>query len=382
MNYQFLKENNLILFEAICGSQAYGTATPESDIDRKFIYVLPKEDIYGLNYIQQIDENKDFVGYEIKRFLELLAVNNPTIIEFIGEYPEECILYKHPAYDFILEHKEKFITKQCKKSFAGYGKSQVIKATGLNKKQNWEAAKVTRKTPMDFCYVIEGYKSIPLKKILKFQQWKQKFCGLAAIPHARDMYALFYDWNAVKCFDEFYSEKERETYKKKLKKQGKPFGFGYKGIELEDSNKIRLSSVPKGEKVEYIVYYNEDGYSQHAKEYKEYQIWLKERNENRYVTNKQHGQQYDSKNILHLKRLLDMSREIAEGKGIIVRRPNIDELMAIRRGDVVLEEVLAKSTEEIKEIDKLFDNSNLPDKVDKNFMHELLVKIRTEFYKS
>lgn len=33
ITYEYLKENGLILFETIIGSQAYGTQTPTSDVD-------------------------------------------------------------------------------------------------------------------------------------------------------------------------------------------------------------------------------------------------------------------------------------------------------------------------------------------------------------
>jgi hypothetical protein len=41
-----------------------------------------------------------------------------------------------------------------------------------------------------------------------------------------------------------------------------------------------------------------------------------------------------------------MSREIAEGKGIIVRRPNAKELISIRRGEVDLQTLIDKVEEE------------------------------------
>jgi hypothetical protein len=34
----------------------------------------------------------------------------------------------------------------------------------------------------------------------------------------------------------------------------------------------------------------------------------------------------------------------------------------------------------IEEMDSIFDNSDLPDKVDKNLVNDLLIKIRKEFY--
>ena len=43
ITYDYLVENGLILFETIVGSQAYGTQTPTSDEDHKFVYILPME---------------------------------------------------------------------------------------------------------------------------------------------------------------------------------------------------------------------------------------------------------------------------------------------------------------------------------------------------
>lgn len=76
-----------------------------------------------------------------------------------------------------------------------------------------------------------------------------------------------------------------------------------------------------------------------------------------------------------------MAREIGEGKGIIVRRPNAKELISIRKGEVDLQTLIDSVEKEIVEIDKLFANSSLPDSVDNNFVHELIVKIRKQIYK-
>ncbi len=44
MTIQDLKNKNLLLFEAISGSRAFGLATENSDTDIRGIYYLPKED--------------------------------------------------------------------------------------------------------------------------------------------------------------------------------------------------------------------------------------------------------------------------------------------------------------------------------------------------
>ena len=104
ITHEFLVENGLILFETIVGSQAYGTQTPTSDIDKKFVYILPQDYILGTGYVEQLNVTKDYVGWEIRRFLELMGSNNPTVLELLNS-PEDCIVSKHPLFDLILEHK-------------------------------------------------------------------------------------------------------------------------------------------------------------------------------------------------------------------------------------------------------------------------------------
>lgn len=381
INLDYIRNQGLIIFEAISGSHAYGTNIETSDEDIRGVFVLGEDDLLGLNYVEQVsDPNNDIVFYELRRFLELIAVNNPNILELLNT-PDDCIVYKHPAFDLILENKDKFITKVCKDSFAGYAKTQINKAKGMNKMQNWEEKKVERKTPMDFCYVTEEEKAIPLRKVLEESNLEQKFCGLVKIPHARDMYSLFYDTVASDIFSSSTNKSTAEFMKQRRIDAGLPVGLGYAGIEVEKSNKIRLSSIPKGEKSLFNIYYNEDGYAQHCKDYKRYKEWLDKRNTTRWTDVKEHGQAIDGKNMLHCRRLLDMAKEIAEGKGINVRRPNAKELLDIRKGKVKLQDLIDHANEEIAQIDQLFTNSSLPDKIDYEMIHNLLVKTRKMVYK-
>ena len=389
ITHEYLVENNLILFECIVGSQAYATNIETSDIDKKFVYILPEDYILGTGYVEQINVNADYTGWEVRRFLELLESNNPTVLELLNS-PEDCIISKHPLFDVILEQKEKFITKGCKNSFGGYARQQIKKAKGLNKKQNWEKEKVTRKELLDFCYVIEDEKSIPLKEWLEDGYYPtdvQKFCGVVNIPNARDMYALYYDGVASNCFSVDNDEEGREALKTFLKSNGKALGFGYKGLvkvggsdNAGISNQLRLSSIPKGEEPIAIFTYNKDGYTQHCKDYKEYQEWLDNRNEARYVDTQKHGQQIDGKNMMHCMRLIRMAKEIGEGKGIQIRRPDAQELLSIRRGEVDLESLIEMADKEIQNMDTIFDESDLPAKVEKGLVNRLLVTIRRMFY--
>ena len=77
MTIQDLRNRNLILFECISGSRAYGTDVPTSDTDLRGVFILPQADLYGLNDVEQVNDDKnDVIFYELRRFIELLAKNN------------------------------------------------------------------------------------------------------------------------------------------------------------------------------------------------------------------------------------------------------------------------------------------------------------------
>lgn len=349
--------NYTTILRAIVGSQAYGTSTPQSDIDYKGIYAQPTNDLISFNYKEQIEISKDETLYEVRRFLQLLQSANPTVLELLYS-PEDCIVERHRVYDILLRERDRFLTKQCANSFGGYAIAQIKKATALDKKMNWEASRVIRKTVLDFCYVYENGKTLSLSTYLKREGMKQEYCGLVALNHMRDSYALYYD----------YSMQYANA-------RGKMSELGYKGIVQDNSNEVCLSSVTKEALPVCLMHWNKDGWSRHCKDYHQYQVWLAERNEQRYVDN-QHGQKVDGKNLMHCRRLLDVALEIAEHKTITVRRPNADYLLKIRRGEVHLMEIIEQAENDIQRLDDLFAASNLAGEVDKTFVNDLLLEVR------
>ena len=93
-----LRQQNLILFEAVSGSRAYGTNLPHSDTDLKGVFVLPEHQFFGLDYVPQVaNETNDEVFYELRRFVELLLKNNPTVLELLGT-PPDCVVSRHPLF--------------------------------------------------------------------------------------------------------------------------------------------------------------------------------------------------------------------------------------------------------------------------------------------
>jgi hypothetical protein len=345
-----LKTKNLLLFECISGSRAYGLNTPTSDTDIRGVFVLPEKDYFGLNYVEQLsNESNDIVYYELRRFVELLAKNNPNMLELLS-IPEECILYQHPLYARF--KSEDFLSKLCKDTFAGYALTQVKKAKGLNKKIV-NPVEPERKSVLDFCYVAQGQGSVPVQEFLVQQGLQQEDCGLARIPHMPDLYAVFHD----------------------------P-GTNLRGIvQSDDSNDVSLSSIPKGLQPLAVMSFNKNAFSTYCKEYKEYWDWVEKRNNARYENTLSHGKNYDAKNLMHTFRLLDMAEEIASQNQIIVRRPNRNFLLQIKAGAFEYAELLAIAEERIAKMNALYAASDLPDEPDMLLLNELLVEVRKSFYK-
>lgn len=344
-----LRSQALILLEAVSGSRAYGLALPESDTDLKGVFFLPREQFYGLQYTPQVtNSTNDIVFYELGRFFELLAKNNPSLLELLAT-PAEHVRHRHPLMEQL--SPEMFLSKLCKDTFAGYARAQIRKARGLNKKiVNPMPRK--RKTILEFCHVIAGQGAIPLTTWLTKQGWRQEDCGLSNIPHARDLYAIFH-----------------------------APGAGFSGImRKEISNGVALSSIPKEQAPAGYLSFNKDGYQTYCKDYKSYWEWTEKRNAARYESTLSHGKNYDAKNMMHTFRLLDMAGEIARFGEIRVHREDRDFYLGIRAGEYAYDDLIEMANDRLAKIETWYGESALPEVPDVAAIEAVLVGIRGVVY--
>ncbi len=345
--------NKHLLLKSISGSQAYGLALPTSDVDVKGVFVLPKKEFYGLDFIDQINnDTNDVMYYEVRKFFDLLLKNNPNLLELLNT-PEDCIIYKHPLMEEI--RPELFLSRLCSQTFGQYAYAQIKKARGLNKKIVNPLDK-KKKTVLDFCYVVKGHQSISVTQWLLSKNFEQQDCGLVAIEHMRDLYAVFHA-----------SQGDGRTR----------FNGIYSG---ENANDVLLTSIPSGIEALAVMSFNKDGYSKYCKDYKLYWEWVDHRNEERYANTVSHGKNYDAKNMMHVFRLLNMAEEIACFKQVNVRRSERDYLLKIRAGDFEYQDLVDQAEEKIQRIDELFAKSDLPEVPDVHHAEKLLVTIRDKFY--
>jgi uncharacterized protein len=343
-----------LLLKCISGSRAYNLQLPHSDTDYKGVFILPYRELLGFHYTDQVsNESNDEVFYEVGRFVELLCKNNPNILELLAS-PPATIVVRHPLMDHL--KPEMFLSKLCRDTFGGYAETQVRKARGLNKKIN-QPADISKKSVLDFCWIYDEGKTMPLMEWLSDQGLTQEDCGLTKLPHFRDGYLLYAD----RSIDKHYH---------------------FKGIISGDSaNDVHLSSVPEHVPSLALMHFNKDGYSVHCREFREYAEWLEKRNESRFQETVRHGQSYDAKHMMHTFRLLNMAEEIARHKRIQVFREDREFLLKIRSGHYTFDELMEMVAEKIAIVDECYRVSDLPEVPDVQMVEGVLVGIREEFYK-
>lgn len=395
--------DKLLLYEYVRGSHAYGLAVESSDQDRGGVYIQRNSALLGMTsgtgmrgYKSSIHSSRhDETWFELSRYAELLSGSNPNILESLF-IDDDLILYEHPIITSLKKQASEFVTKQSFPKFGGYAKSQIEKARGLNKKIAKPVNK--RKSPLDFVYTFSGQGSVKVTEWLEKHGLYAEYFGLVSVPNMHNVYGAYYDWSSHaervglrESADSDDVEKFMNTYRfieiyRDITGQSPDIpkiiatpAAGYHGITAETSQELKLSSVPDplAVPVTYFVY-NSEGYSQHARDYTSYKKWEEERNQTRYSLNE--GYLFDSKNMMHSFRLLTMAVEIAEGRGVILKRTEDREfLLGIRNHKYTYDDLMARLTDLENRRLSAQNASVIPESVNVEKFNEWIKTVRNTF---
>lgn len=127
--YNFIQTNEhlgkMMIFITFGGSYAYGTNTPNSDIDIRGCAFNSKRDLLGrTNFEQVIDNATDTTIYGFNKLIQLLSNANPNVIELLGCKPEHYIFY-HDVGKMMVEQRDMFLSQKAVYSFGGYATQQL-----------------------------------------------------------------------------------------------------------------------------------------------------------------------------------------------------------------------------------------------------------------
>ena len=119
--------NVQVIFAVDGGSNAYGYASPDSDIDLRFLYDETIESYLRLNrekdVIEIIDQNNDieYKGFSLDKFMKLLSKSNPSILEWLNS---PIIYFENTKYENIIKAIKElafdyFSSKRCLFHYTG-----------------------------------------------------------------------------------------------------------------------------------------------------------------------------------------------------------------------------------------------------------------------
>jgi predicted nucleotidyltransferase len=124
--------------------------------------------------------------------------------------------------------------------------------------------------------------------------------------------------------------------------------------------------------------FDQFAYDTALKQWRQYWEWKNNRNPQRAALEEEYG--YDTKHAMHLIRLLRMGVEIMRGEGVRVKRADHAELLAIRRGVLPYEELVAMAQEYERLLDNLYHTSALPHASDAEKINRLMLEIYRDYW--
>jgi hypothetical protein len=120
-------------------------------------------------------------------------------------------------------------------------------------------------------------------------------------------------------------------------------------------------------------------YDADLKDYQNYQRWLENRNPTRHELESKY--QFDTKNGMHLVRLMTMGRELLETGNLTLPCPNAKELLEIRHGKYSYEELLNWFEKEKRELEELVPISPLPNRPNHDIINSMMMELRWNYLK-
>ncbi|MEW6280833.1 MAG: nucleotidyltransferase domain-containing protein [Candidatus Eremiobacterota bacterium] len=336
------------LYLARHGSHAYGTARDGSDLDLRGFCVPPRAYLMGFaRRFEQAEQrgNPDVVVFSLPKFMQLSVECNPNALEVLFVDPSDRLILT-PLGKRILEHRESFLSRKARYTFVGYAMSQLKR---IETHRRWLLQPPTHQ-PQREEFDLPPRTVIPADQLAaaesmirrKVDAWQLDLTGL------EEAQKLQLEEHLVGCLSELHAASTLE----RMDAAGRILGFSENFLRLLD---------------------RERRYSQALKEWQQYRSWVDTRNPDRAALEARYG--YDCKHGMHLVRLLRMGREILTEGVMRVRRPDADELLAIRDGQWPFDRLIEWAHREAEALAALATRSPLPPEPDREALDRLCVEV-------
>ncbi len=366
------------VFLALAGSQAHGTARAGSDVDLRGVCVAPRRVRLALfSDFQQyegrlpealetivlprlrahptaaaaMDVKTECVIYDIAKFVKLCASANPNALEILFA-DERDWLRETSVWRRLYDQRAQFLTKKVQQTFLGYAMAQLKK---IKTHRSWLLNPPAKKPAReDF--------GLPESGTLSRDEQDRIEQGVAEKIRT---YGID-DIEMPKSSRIAMQERLRAFWSDALTVSEEALE---RGVRAAATHALNLPS-------EVAATLNaEKRYRAAMKHWHSYQTWQTQRNPLRAELERQYG--YDTKHAMHLIRLMRMGVEILERGDLIVRRPDADELNALRDGASTFDELLFEAKRLESQMEAAARSSTLPADVDHRQVDDLALELMT-----
>jgi len=337
---ELMKEN--LIVKHLAGSHAYGTSTPESDIDYRGVFCAdPINLLTPFFTVRECEDEteEDTKLYELAHFMKLCIDCNPNIIETLW-VDEADIINTSSAYKLLRKHRHELLSSKIAFTTSGYAFAQLKRIKGHNK---WINNPQTKDAPRqtDFISLIQSFaeeKMMPRDFKIEDYRFDHRL-----VPYGRDTFGVY----------------------------SAPYYSLYDALFM-------LNTTFEGERHElgqpkFPIKWNKEEYKNAKEKHSNYWSWKNNRNEKRGELEEAHG--YDTKHAMHLVRLLRMGIEALRDEEIVVKRPDAEELLAIRNGAWTYEQIVSYAETMDRDVKEVwYKKTNLRKKPDIHFAANLLME--------
>lgn len=377
MNFDIRKST---VFLTLSGSRAYGFNNDDSDYDYRGICIPPLNSYIGIHpkFEQMVDKNgwkyfqdivkrdADLQVMEICKFVNLALQSNPSLIEILFS-DEDSFVYKHPSMDLLLNNRDLFLSKRAKARFCGYALSQLNR---IKRHKRWLDSPPTHE-PLRSDFGLSNKNGL-----ISADQ-----IGSANALIKQEIDSFFVDQNDLpehtKIELSLNLDKMMRAVWASLNTTPFPIGEDQQFDSMDDAL-AEMVMRQNGFDMSFIeVLKREKQYRAARQEWESYQHWLQNRNPARAELEKKFG--YDTKHACHLVRLIRMCREILETGNVLVKRPDAEELRAIRAGTWSYEEICEFAEAEDKALNEIIKQSKLPSAPDMDKIQKIVYEMILTF---
>lgn len=330
-----------ILVKHYAGSLAYGTNVASSDTDFRGIFLGSRYEVSTPfdNVTEWVDLNEeDTKFFELNFFTSLATSNNPNILETLYVDKKDVVITT-PEYEHLRNNRDIFLSKKIAMTTSSYALQELIKMKSHNKYINKEEVLQPKQT--EFLELIQNFTD---EKIMKNElRFEERFPeGYKMSHYGSGIFGLI------------------------PSPRSKPFNF---------EHNINRQKPDRNEQPIMILRFKEEAYEAAKVKFKSYTAWKENRkNTVRNLIEEKFG--FDTKNAMHLVRLMRTGYECVSEGIYVVKRPDAKELLDIREGGWSYDKLKEYALQMDEKIKVAMTTSKLPDEVDIEKVKKLIVEIQ------